>query len=146
MVIVEESTPRTRVNMCLCWFDAHLIWDEVHTIDRNTIVRGDWSKTRFLYAGRPRPALLLPRQVQGLLDQPRRNQRDAGQGPDGILGAVCRPLPEHLPIDMNVVNDFEHTGRFRFPARSSTSTSLEALEPAEAQQRHRLDTPRPVRP
>ena len=105
VIIVEESTPRTRVDMCLCWFDAHLIWDEVYHVDRS-----QWPKTRFsCEPAVPGPPYCYHVKYKAYWINAAETSSLLAKAQTVSLEPYADSFKNYLPIDMNVVNNFEHT-------------------------------------
>ena len=103
VVIVEESTPSTMLGVCLCWYDLHLFWDN---LTRKTVE-----------GGRVDPPMEGPPYRYHVKFKAYWNS----SAETGALLSKAQPVSlapfadkfeMMLPLDMNVVNDFEHKADF----------------------------------
>jgi hypothetical protein len=107
VVIVEESTPPTRVAMCLCWFDAHLCWDEPYKVNFK-LDRAD--KARFSCTpGVPGPPYCYHVKYKAYWLNLAETSALLAKAQAVSLEPFADRFQKFLPIDMNAVNDFECT-------------------------------------
>jgi hypothetical protein len=107
VVIVEESAPRTTLGICACWFDAHLTWDESFT------VRGRGKeRTKNFVTAVPGPPYRYHARLKAYWNSPTETSALLAKAQTVSLAPFADRFQNVLPIDMNVVNDFEHTTDF----------------------------------
>jgi hypothetical protein len=126
VVIVEESTPRTTVGICLCWFDSHLRWDE--PANKTRVRRGspDPAETPAV-SGQP---YRYHAKLKAYWNSPAETRTLLAKAQTVPLAPFADHFANSLPIDMNVVNDFEHTTDFLSGNVKHIYFSLKPLRPS----------------
>ena len=99
VVIVEESSPRTHDNVCLSWFDTHLTWDDPGQRD---IQPPAFSGPPYRYHAKVKAYWNSPAETRALL----------ARAQTVSLAPFADKFQNALPIDMNVVNGFDHFADF----------------------------------
>ena len=127
VVIVEESTPRTHVGICACWFDSHLTWDEPFTST------GAARRTKSFAAAVPGPPYRYHAKLKAYWNSPAETGALLAKAQTVSLAPFADNFENVLPIDMNVVNDFEHTADFLVRQGQAHLLSVAA---DEAERRH----------
>jgi hypothetical protein len=112
VVIVEESTPRTCVHMCLCWFDAHLFWDEPYEVHWSPRHDGTRSAPTTFVAGVPGPPYCYHVKFKAYWLNAAETSVLLAKAETVPLTPFAKSFRNYLPIEMNGVNDFENTVDF----------------------------------
>lgn len=107
VVIVEESTPRTMDNICLCWFDSHLTWDESFALHG----RGK-ERTKDFVAAVPGPPYRYHAKLKAYWNSPAETAALLAKAQRVSLAPFADRFADIVPLEMNVVNDFDRTADF----------------------------------
>ena len=105
VVIVEESTPGTALGVCACWIDSHITWDEAHAVQgkhRFSALAGDLPGPPYRYHAKLKAYWNSPAETKALL----------AKAQTVSLAPFAERFENVIPVDMNVVNEFEHTTDF----------------------------------
>ncbi|MCX7011058.1 MAG: hypothetical protein NTW86_00575 [Candidatus Sumerlaeota bacterium] len=104
VVIIEQSTPRSHDGICPCWYDSHLRWDEAYEPGPK--------KSQVIKPGVPGPPYCYYAKFKAFWNSPAETSALLARAQTVSLAPFAEKFRSALPIDMNVVNDFERYADF----------------------------------
>lgn len=107
VVVLEESTPASCLNVCMCWFDLHMIWDEPWKVSRD-----DRTKTTFT-AAVSGPPYRYHAKYKAYWINATETKEVLAKAQTVSLEPYAKAFSNMLPVKMNEVNEFEHLADFK---------------------------------